>query len=261
MKRTFEMNGNQYNSIMEMARELGVKRIYAKDFAKYGIVETTGNTEGDAAQVTENPVVETVEDSNDEQLEMTTDQETTESDGATEDTSDDISEDTSDDTSEDGDATKKEMDNSEQPKVDRRFTRKVGTPDEIREVQSKVNSMTIVEFSNFIKHFSLDALTKLSKDAGLDIWDTMSSEPIRRMRLIMGLKEYYYPNEKTPVKSGSGWRKIELAKLVDLANSRKVEYKNSDDNRILRMHLVVALNKAGLTPDDISKEETTQKNA
>lgn len=43
--RTFKMNGNIYNSMMDIARELGKKRIHPKDFQKYGIEEITGTVQ------------------------------------------------------------------------------------------------------------------------------------------------------------------------------------------------------------------------
>lgn len=46
-QRVFTMNGRKFYSIMDMAREIGVERIYSKDFEKYGIVEITGTPEAD----------------------------------------------------------------------------------------------------------------------------------------------------------------------------------------------------------------------
>lgn len=40
-KREFTMNGKSYNTLTAIAAELGVKRVYTRDFAKYGIVEVT----------------------------------------------------------------------------------------------------------------------------------------------------------------------------------------------------------------------------
>lgn len=40
-KREFTMNGKSYNTLMAIAAELGVKRVYTRDFAKYGITEIT----------------------------------------------------------------------------------------------------------------------------------------------------------------------------------------------------------------------------
>lgn len=40
-KREFTMNGKSYNTLTAIAAELGVKRVYTRDFAKYGITEIT----------------------------------------------------------------------------------------------------------------------------------------------------------------------------------------------------------------------------
>ena len=60
MKRTFVMNGKTYNSMMGIARELGVKRVYPRDFAKLGIIETTGSD--DVADVAEETVADVAEE-------------------------------------------------------------------------------------------------------------------------------------------------------------------------------------------------------
>ena len=49
MKKTFEMNGKTYDSMTAIAKELGVKRIYTKDFAKYGITESSKTESSDTA--------------------------------------------------------------------------------------------------------------------------------------------------------------------------------------------------------------------
>lgn len=55
-KRVFEMGGKQYKSMLEIARELGLKRVYPKDFDKYGIVEVAGDTVKDTVEDFENEV-------------------------------------------------------------------------------------------------------------------------------------------------------------------------------------------------------------
>ena len=65
MKRTFVMNGKTYNSMMDIARELGVKRVYPRDFAKLGIIETTGSddvAEETVADVAEETVADVAEE-------------------------------------------------------------------------------------------------------------------------------------------------------------------------------------------------------
>ena len=39
MARQFKYNGNTYGSMMSIAKELGIKRLYPRDFAKYGVEE------------------------------------------------------------------------------------------------------------------------------------------------------------------------------------------------------------------------------
>lgn len=251
MKRTFEMNGKQYTSMMEIARELGVNRIYPRDFGKYNIVETTGQAISAATQKVEEKSQETK-----------VAEEVKAEEKKTVEKSEKKQEKNQKESKAEKKTVKTDKVEKDQPKVDHRFTRKVGTPEEIQEVQDKVGQMTIVEFNNFIKHFSVEALIQMAETAGVNTWESIDNEPIRRMRLLMELKGHYFPNEKTPVKPNSGWRKIELAELIKLAKSKKVEYKTSDDEKIQRMHVVIALNKAGLTPDDIvTKENKSKKNA
>lgn len=41
MARKFEYNGKTYDSMMSIAKELGINRLYPRDFAKYGVKEIT----------------------------------------------------------------------------------------------------------------------------------------------------------------------------------------------------------------------------
>ena len=41
MARKFKYNGKTYNSMMSIAKELGINRLYPRDFAKYGVEEIT----------------------------------------------------------------------------------------------------------------------------------------------------------------------------------------------------------------------------
>ena len=245
MKRTFEMNGNQYTSMMDIARELGVKRVYPKDFDKYGIVETTGQVADTKVEETQKAVDDTVQ-----KAETKTEKQTTETKKSSKKQDTPKVEKKSEETPKAEKSEKKE-----QPKVDRRFTRKTGTAEEIQEVQNKVTQMTIVEFNNYIKHFSLDALVQMAEAVGVKTWEDIENEPIRKMRLLMEIKGYYFPNDKTPVKPNSCWRKVPLEKLLELADEKKLEYKTSSDSKIQRMWVILALNNAGLTPQDLKQEE------
>lgn len=239
-KRTFTMNGNTYTSMMDIARELGVKRIYTRDFSKYGIVETTGQDiqpQTDDSQVKENTTTESTEEV--QQEVQTTDENNSEkSEKASEQQTDK--------------AEKPVKDN--QSKEDKRYTRRLGTPEQIKESQDNAAKMTIVEFNNSIKHFSIEALVKMADDAGVNNWSTITNEPIRRMRLLMEIKKHYFPNDKIETKSNSGWSKMPLADLMKFAKSKKLQVKKNSNDQIQRMWVVVALNNAGLKPEDMPQK-------
>ena len=229
-KRTFTMNGNTYTSMMDIARELGVKRVYPRDFGKYGIVETTGQDSAD--QTTQQP----------------------EEDKAVETKVEPTKEDNSEQSKASEQQEDKITDKDEQPKEDKRYTRRLGTPEQIKESQDNAAKMTIVEFNNSIKHFSIEALVQMADEVGVNNWSTITNEPIRRMRLLMEIKKHYFPNDKTPVKSNSGWSKMPLADLMKFAKSKKLQVKKNSNDQIQRMWVVVALNNAGLKPEDMPQK-------
>lgn len=277
--RTFTMNGNTYTSMMDIARELGVKRVYPRDFAKYGIVETTGQDDtqaqvaatddaavkadvdttqvqadvaddtNDAAQVAQDDTTVAAVDGQDDGQQDNSD----EAEEAADDKADGQVDDSDDQPQQD---SKDEEDKkADEPKVDKRFTRKLGTPEQIKEAQDNAGKMNIVDFNNYIKHFTVDALVQLADAAGVKNWDSITNEPIRKMRLLMEIKAFYYPADKTPVKPNSEWRKVALADLLKLAKKNKLDFKKSDDEKIQRMWVIMALKAANLTPQDLPQKE------
>ena len=242
--RTFTMNGNTYTSMMDIARELGVKRVYPCDFAKYGIVETTGQD----TQVAADDTVQAQQDD-------------TQTDNAGDDQQADVADDQKQDDKVDEADTKAEDkadDKKDEPKVDKRFTRKLGTPEQIKEAQENAGKMDIISFNNYIKHFTVDALVALADAAGVKNWDSITNEPIRKMRLLMEIKAFYYPQDKTPVKPNSEWRKVALADLLALAKKHKLDYKKSDDEKIQRMWVIMAIKAANLTPQDLPQKKDSK---
>ncbi len=239
--RTFTMNGKTYQSMMEIARELGVKRVYPRDFEKYGITEVSDDSTVAPADKEVKPVQE---DKKEDKKEATKK----------------VEQPVEKKVEKKVETVKKAKEDKavDEDKVDKRFTRRLGTPEQIKESQDNVPNMTVVEFNDSIKHFTIDALVQMVEAVDAKTWETITNEPIRRMRLLMELKNHYYPNDKTPVKPSSGWRKFELDELLQFAKDHKVEYKTSDNTKIQRMWVVQALNAANLTPDDVpqKKEET-----
>lgn len=246
--RTFRMNGKVYTSMMDIARDLGLKRVYPRDFAKLGIEEITD----DSTDVQDNSTDVKVESVQvDAQEDKADEEKTAEKKETAKQPKKEQKKQPEKKSEATAKAAKKEVEN--QPKVDKRFTRKLGTPEQIKEVQDNVSKMNINEFSNFIKHFAVEALVQMAEDAGVNTWENMENEPIRKMRLLMELKAHYYPNDKTPVKPSSQWRKNTLEELLGLAKAKKLQYKTSDDPKIQRMWVIVALNDANLTPQDLKK--------
>ena len=269
--RTFTMNGNTYTSMMDIARELGVKRVYPRDFAKYGIVETTGQDtqvaaddtikadDNTQAQVADTTVAATADVQDDDTVQAQ--QDDTQTDNAGDDQQADVADDQKQDDKVDEADTKAEDkadDKKDEPKVDKRFTRKLGTPEQIKEAQENAGKMDIISFNNYIKHFTVDALVALADAAGVKNWDSITNEPIRKMRLLMEIKAFYYPQDKTPVKPNSEWRKVALADLLALAKKHKLDYKKSDDEKIQRMWVIMAIKAANLTPQDLPQKKDSK---
>lgn len=266
--RTFTMNGNTYTSMMDIARELGVKRIYPRDFDKYGIVETTGQdttqvATNDIAKADDNAQAQVANDTvvADDAI-VATDVQADDDTQASDDTVDNQQTDVADDNKVEDKAEKTQdakTDNKDnkkdESKVDKRFTRKLGTPEQIKEAQDNAGKMDIISFNNYIKHFTVDALVALADAAGVKNWDSITNEPIRKMRLLMEIKAFYYPQDKTPVKPNSEWRKVALADLLALAKKHKLDYKKSDDEKIQRMWVIMAIKAANLTPQDLPQKK------
>lgn len=249
MKRTFEMNGTQYNSMMEIARELGVKRVYPRDFDKYGIVETTGQNTQETDTESTSDVQVTVDTSDSTSTE-------TKVEAKTETPVEDKVEDKADTPAKEEKKQPKEQKKKETKKSVEKAEKKTGTPEQIKEVQKSVDTMTLDTFSEAIHHFTMEALLQMVQEVGGKVWETITNEPIRRMRLMMELKEHYFPGEKKATKPASGWKKLSLDALVKVAKDNKVEFKDNDNDRIKRMNLVMALNKAGIKPTE--KKETAK---
>ena len=277
--RTFTMNGNTYTSMMDIARELGVKRVYPRDFDKYGIVETTGqdiqvaaddtvkaddNTQAQVVDTIDTTVAATEDVKADDTVQAQQDDTQADSTGDDDqqtDTQADVANDQKQDDKVDEADTKAEDkadDKKDEPKVDKRFTRKLGTPEQIKEAQENAGKMDIISFNNYIKHFTVDALVALADAAGVKNWDSITNEPIRKMRLLMEIKAFYYPQDKTHVKPNSEWRKVALADLLALAKKHKLDYKKSDDEKIQRMWVIMAIKAANLTPQDLPQKKDSK---
>jgi|GEM_PF-6507627 hypothetical protein len=169
MKKTFEMNGKAYDSMTAIAKELGVKRIYPKDFAKYGITENSKDKSADTA-----------------------------------------------------------TDNS-----------------------TGYNDLTLEQLSEKLKGLSLEKLEGVAKGLSLEKV-TVTNDNIKRMQLTMAIKRAVFPTifQKVGAKrNASSWKDVSLDKMIKVAKKNKISYKDYQNDRITRMHLVMAFNKSGLTAE------------
>jgi len=173
MKKTFEMNGKAYDSMTAIAKELGVKRIYPKDFAKYGITESSKDKSADTA-------------------------------------------------------TDNSTDNS-----------------------TDCNNLTLEQLSEKLKGLSLEKLEDVAKSLSLEKV-TVTNDSIKRMQLTMAIKRAVFPTIFPKVqtkRNASSWKDVSLDKMIKVAKKNKISYKDYQNDRITRMHLVMAFNKSGLTAE------------
>ena len=169
MKKTFEMNGKAYDSMTAIAKELGVKRIYPKDFAKYGITESSKDKSADNS-----------------------------------------------------------TDNS-----------------------TGYNDLTLEQLSEKLKGLTLDKLEGVAKGLSLEKV-TVKNDSIKRMQLTMAIKRAIFPTIFPKVgakRNASSWKDVSLDKMIKVAKKNKISYKDYQNDRITRMHLVMAFNKSGLTAE------------
>lgn len=232
MKRTFEMKGKSYNTLTAIAKELGVKRVYVRDFVKFGITETT---ETDVAISKSVNILDDVTDVQDDNQ----------------------------DSSEEEVILQNDQNEDSQEETDQVIS-VTSTPqteeEKIAQIERDVVDYTDVnELVKNVRKISLNGLIKMVENIQGDLWERISNEGIRKMRLIMELKKGYFP-ESQPTKihlssnSSSGpspWKKISTADLQSAAASRNLTWKDCSNDGILRMRLIMVLKKAGVTADEL----------
>lgn len=241
MKRTFKMNDHTYTSMMDIARELGVKRVYPRDFSKYGIVELTEDDSEAAAAEPEQTKTEPEAEATAEAVAETS----AEAEAP-------VVEDKAEVEPEKPKAVKK---NSKQTKVEKKPSKehkqpKVGSEEDIKELVENLPNMNLEDFQTNIKHFTNDALIALASALKKDInqYPELTNAPIRKMRLIMELKKALFPGQYYNTVKKSCWKKLSLGELKKLAKDNNLTYKVVDDEKVQRMFLIMELNKAGVKP-------------
>lgn len=243
MKRTFKMNDHTYTSMMDIARELGVKRVYPRDFDKYGIVELTEDAAEATAAEPEQPKAEP-EATAEAVAETSAEVEAPVEETKTEEVKAEV------------EKPVEETKTAKKPgKV--RKEHKTGSEEDIKELVENLPNLSLEDFQTTIKHFNNDALIALAAALKKDInqYTELTNAPIRKMRLIMELKKALFPGQHYNTVKKSCWKKLSLEELFKVADDNHIEYKLVGDVKVQRMFLIMALNKAGVKPAQEVKED------
>jgi len=70
-------------------------------------------------------------------------------------------------------------------------------------------------------------------------------EAINRMRMAMAILYKHFPKPEAKGKKNSKYADLTTEQLIEMASEAEVEYKDSDDLRILRMRVIMALRESG----------------
>ena len=206
--KTYTMNGKTFKSMSEIARELNVSRIRPTDFSKYGIVEMLPTDENAKADV-----VETVDVVVEDEAKV---EESTEVESKKEEPVQNNAEDSVEENSED--------------------------------LSKDTENLSKDQLNAQLKELSLEELTKMAKELKANTYEGIENKGIRRMRLIMGIREVYFP---TPKSNGEPtvWKPYSVEELKEVANKNDVKYKPCDDLKILKMRIIMALKSANIQPE------------
>jgi coproporphyrinogen III oxidase-like Fe-S oxidoreductase len=93
----------------------------------------------------------------------------------------------------------------------------------------------------FYKQLDMEQLVEWATLEGLTWKACPESAPIERMRVCMGIYNKHFPKQDTSSKKESVYKKYTLEQLAQMAVDNGVAVEVTDDNRILRMRLIMAL--------------------
>jgi hypothetical protein len=97
----------------------------------------------------------------------------------------------------------------------------------------------------FYKQLDTAALEDWASVEGLEYKECKDSEPIHRMRVAMAILYKHFPKD-TKSKPESPYKKYTTEQLAQMAVDNGVAIEVTDDDRILRMRLIMALRVAGI---------------
>lgn len=237
-KRTFMKDGNKYDSMSAIAKELGIKRLYPRDFAKYGVTEIT-DAEVEEEQKQDVAEVEDASEEVSEAVEETTDVVENDDEAKV----DEVAVEESDD--EESEDTAEVEKPAEQPKSEK------DTPkDKPAKVAKKTYTieelvkMPLADFSKYLRKVDTDDIVTFAENNQLETFADMDDKRIRRMKVVMVIKDKFFPGQALPVKKSS-FKGVDVDQLTAFADENNVEYKKATEPKIQKMWVIYALNQAG----------------
>lgn len=123
----------------------------------------------------------------------------------------------------------------------------------ISRIETDVVDMELYQFGEAISTLSTATLEEMVRHIDGCLWDNITHEGIRRMRLIMTLKAGYYP-DLVPMHSPhtpSAWADIPTEKLIETADKMGLHHAEVYHKGIRRMRLIMALKAANVNPESL----------
>ena len=96
----------------------------------------------------------------------------------------------------------------------------------------------------FYKQLDISQLEDWASLEGLEFKACPDSEPIHRMRVCMAILYLHFPKTPAKAKSKSKYADYTLEQLVTMAIDNDVAVETTEDERILRMRVIMALRAA-----------------
>ena len=199
----YVMNNKTFKTLTAIATELGIKRVYRKDFARFGITEINPDVD---TTVTEVETVETVE-------------------------------------------------TVEEPKAGVVDESTVEDNSDLKTTLDTISSKGVISFKEEVSKFSTEDLVSVAEVLGTDTYDSISNKGIRRMRVIMALKDHYFPKPPKAPSQPSAFKDFSVEQLQKIAKDNNIEYKPCDNSGILKMRIIMALKDAEVTAPEVNRKE------
>lgn len=117
----------------------------------------------------------------------------------------------------------------------------------IEEIKS-IKFDNIEEMAEVLKGLSADEVIGLAKLLGLK-WEENDNVRINRMRASIAIRKHFFPGQRRP-KKVSPWKKFSIEELIKIAESHGLQWRRSENYKINRMRVTMALKKAGIVPPE-----------